>query len=194
MSYRIRNLESIHNNPLNLSPSKQQYTIPKAPRFRNSRSVCEYRYYTLPSTNKHKAPSFGASTRKGLFRYDPEIPPPGAYNPKDINVGTLSVSFAKGRNVCISHNMQECKGFDFLKVKDNPGPGAYNPNPEFVDPLPSSKFSIRGKTCVNFHPGDSVPGPGHYNVKTGWLEKEKILSNDRKFGAPLIRVSHDISV
>jgi hypothetical protein len=35
---------------------------------------------------------------------------------------------------------------NFLKTIDNPGPGAYNPNPEFVDPHTSTKYSFRVKT------------------------------------------------
>lgn len=79
MSYRIRNIESVHNNILNSSISKQQYTIPKANRFRYSKSVCEYRYYNLPSTNTCRASTFGVSRRKELFHQDRDIPPPGLY-------------------------------------------------------------------------------------------------------------------
>lgn len=66
--------------------------------------------------------------------------------------------------------MQDCKNFDFLKVSSNPGPGAYNPNPEFIDTALGSKYSIRVRTenseklLVS-----NVPGPGNYNVRTAWL-------------------------
>jgi hypothetical protein len=81
-----------------------------------------------------------------------------------------------------------------LKITDTPGPGSYNPNPEFVDPQPSAKYSMRGKTSTVFQPFSEAPGPGRYNIKNSWLEKEKILSNDRKKGAPLIRLTTDPTI
>lgn len=51
MSYRIRDINHIHGNPLNSSVSKQQYSIPKAQRFQNNKTETGYKYYDLPSTN-----------------------------------------------------------------------------------------------------------------------------------------------
>jgi len=82
MSYRVRDIQTVHNNSLNSSKSKQQYTIPRADRFRNAQSVISYKYYDLPSTNECRSTSFGVANRKGLFLTDKSIPPPGQYNPK----------------------------------------------------------------------------------------------------------------
>jgi hypothetical protein len=41
---------------------------------------------------------------------------------------------------------QDCKNLNFLKGSDAPGPGSYNPNPEFVDPFSGSKYSMRVRT------------------------------------------------
>lgn len=38
MSFRVRDIQSVHNNPLNDSVSKHQYSIPKAERFKYSKS------------------------------------------------------------------------------------------------------------------------------------------------------------
>lgn len=99
MSYRIRDIATVHDNVLNSSVSKHQYTIPRATRFRNNKSEMGYKYYDLPSTNTQKAPSFGVSTRKSIFAVDKEIPSPDKYTLRDIKLETQLISFAKGRNV-----------------------------------------------------------------------------------------------
>jgi hypothetical protein len=70
MSFRVRDIQAVHNNPLNDSVSKHQYSIPKAERFRNIKSELSYKYYDLPSTNDRKAPSFGVSSRPSPFSAD----------------------------------------------------------------------------------------------------------------------------
>ena len=99
MSYRIRDINTIHNNPLNTSVSKQQYSIPKAKRFRNNKSEMGYKYYDMPSTNAQKAPTFGISIRKTIFAGDKDVPSPDKYFVKDMKQETQQISFAKGRNV-----------------------------------------------------------------------------------------------
>ena len=64
MSFRIRDIHSVHNNPLNKSVSKQQYSIPKADRFRRCHTVMSDKYYEIQSTNDQKAPSFPTAERK----------------------------------------------------------------------------------------------------------------------------------
>lgn len=84
MSFRVREFQSIHNNPLNASTSKHQYSIPKAERFKIAKYEMLYRYYDLPSTNSRKAPSFGVSDRSSLFAGDKSIPPPTKYVLEDF--------------------------------------------------------------------------------------------------------------
>lgn len=170
MSIRSRDTQSIHDSPINFSMSKQQYTIPKAERFRKSKSLASYKYYDLPSTNTFRSTTFGISNRKNLFNNDKSIPPPGQYNPKSNTTEVRNLSFAKGRQVHLN-KIQECKASSFLKTVDNPGPGTYNPNPQFVDPVPSSKYSMRMKTEQNLPSVSKNPGPGKYDIKTAWLEK-----------------------
>lgn len=59
MSYRIRDIATIHNNPLNSSISKQLYTIPKANRFQYNKTEISQKFYDLPPTNSKKAAPFG---------------------------------------------------------------------------------------------------------------------------------------
>jgi len=70
MSFRIRDIQAVHNNPLNDSVSKQQFSIPRAERFKKQKSTPTYKYYDLPSTNSRKAPSFGVSSRPNPFSAD----------------------------------------------------------------------------------------------------------------------------
>ena len=67
MAFRIRDIHAIHNNQLNKSVSKQQYSIPKAGRFRRCQTVLTDKYYDLPSTNELKGALIGREDRKNIF-------------------------------------------------------------------------------------------------------------------------------
>lgn len=101
MSYRIRDIGAIRNNQLNGSVSKQQYTIPRADRWKNNKSEASYyNYYNLPSTNTKKAFNFGTSERKVFEPKKETIPSPNKYfdnMQKSLMLQTNSIAFAKGR-------------------------------------------------------------------------------------------------
>lgn len=102
MSYRVRDITSIHNSALNNSISKQQYTIPRAERFRNNKTESSYKYYELPSTNDHKASTFGHSQRKTIATGDQNLPSPDKYflnSLHALHLDSRQISFAKGRQV-----------------------------------------------------------------------------------------------
>lgn len=67
MSYRIRDINTIHNNPLNSSISKQLYTIPKASRFHYNKTEISQKFYDLPPTNNRKGAPFSHAERKSIF-------------------------------------------------------------------------------------------------------------------------------
>lgn len=104
MSYRVRDITSIHNSVLNNSISKQQYSIPKAERFKNNKTESSYKYYELPSTNARKAPTFGHELRKSIVSGDNNIPSPDKYflnTIYPIKFDSRQITFAKGREVTI---------------------------------------------------------------------------------------------
>lgn len=49
-----------------------------------------------------------------------------------------------------------------MKTNKNPGPGQYNPNPEFIDTQSTSKYSIRQKFHEPKQGNEKYPGPGNY--------------------------------
>lgn len=102
MSYRVRDINTIHNSALNNSVSKQQYSIPRAERFKNNKTESSYKYYELPSTNPNKAPTFGHSERKGIVTGDVHLPSPDKYFLNTLyptKFDSRQISFAKGREV-----------------------------------------------------------------------------------------------
>ena len=63
----------------------------------------------------------------------------------------------------------------------SPGPAAYTPNPEIM--LKSNtKFSFSHQKNRSKLVANDNPGPGSYPIKSTLLEKDKILSNERKTG------------
>lgn len=101
MSFRIRDINSVHNNPLNKSISKQQYSIPKADRFKRCNTVLSDKYYEIPSTNDLKAASFSQGKRQGAFEIKCDQPSPGQYNITEALSETRKITFAHGRDVKI---------------------------------------------------------------------------------------------
>ena len=99
MSFRIRDIQSVHNNALNKSVSKQQYSMPKAERFRRCHTVMADRYYDIQSTNEHKAPIFPNANRISIFEIKSNNPPPNQYEVKDLNLNVKDITFANGREV-----------------------------------------------------------------------------------------------
>lgn len=100
MSYRVRDINSIRNSALNNSISKQQYSIPRAERFKNNKTEAAYKYYELPSTNANKAPTFGHSERKGFITAESNLPSPDKYflnTIHPIKYDSRQITFAKGR-------------------------------------------------------------------------------------------------
>jgi hypothetical protein len=97
MTFRVRDIQFIHNNQLNSSVSKQQYSIPRAKRFRCTKSELSSQYYNIPSTNNHKAPSFGVSNRPPPFIGILDNPPPNQYTIKALLIEKQQIKFPLGR-------------------------------------------------------------------------------------------------
>ncbi len=75
-------LELTHNNPLNNSTSKQQFSFNKTHRFKDRlKTEGADRYYDIPSTRAKVAFSFGKLDRcpDNKFVQGRHSPPPGSY-------------------------------------------------------------------------------------------------------------------
>lgn len=78
----MSDLERLHNNSLNSSSSKQQYSFNKEARFKEHlKTEGADRYYEVPSSRKNMAFSFGKLARCELNRFGKgtQSPPPGSY-------------------------------------------------------------------------------------------------------------------
>ena len=164
--------EQVHNHPLNDSPSKQQFSFPKAPRFREYRSPYALRsltqvQYTLPSTFNKKGYSFGNAQRKSIIGdcRNPEkslSPAPGAYTPssRDDKIPGWSFGCSKKAETPGSRSSKH--------LTDNPGPGAYNITPEDFGKF-ANKYSMRAKASpprtLYPAPRSQTPGPGSYHPR-----------------------------
>ena len=99
MSFRIRDIQAIHNNPLNKSVSKQQYSIPKASRFQRCHTVLSDKYYDIPTTNDLKAAPFDRADRKTIFALKDQGPPPGHYDVSSAGIEVKNIIMPLGREV-----------------------------------------------------------------------------------------------
>jgi hypothetical protein len=78
----MADLDCKHNNPLNNSTSKQQFSFNKGSRFgERIKTEGTDRYYEVPSTRAKVAFSFGKMIRCELNRFakGSQSPPPGSY-------------------------------------------------------------------------------------------------------------------
>ena len=149
---------------INSSTSKQMYSFPKKPRFKELKKTSETLFYDLPSQKSHRFAAFGYGGRsdftsvhlKGKTSVYYDIPSDFATNVRTSH--SPQYSFGRGREEC----KRPINNYD----KNDPGPGHYNVRkPLGYDAL---KFSIFGRgwdKIDNFRLTRNLPGPGNYNEK-----------------------------
>ncbi len=188
--------EEVHNHQLNDSPTKQQFSFPKARRFRQrTTEYCPPRpahsQYSLPSTFSKKAFTFGSAPRKSCLvdnskGYLEVAPPPGAYTPSEHAEKSPSWSFGGCKKPAIPGTQLSVR-----YMMDIPGPGSYNVLP--VDfGKDGHKFSMRMKATPGVN-RSQTPGPGSYRPKVDINSMGVYFSsNIPNSCAPRISPSYDI--
>lgn len=150
--------EEVWRHPLNDSPTKQQYSFPKASRFPH-KSTGQDLLYDLPSTLKRLSYSFGQSRRQGLAQDGGKQPAPGDYDP--ISMRNKGIGWSFGASKQKREQRVAVEGV-VPADPDIPGPGTY-------DVLGSDfgakgrKYTLRPRT-TSAEAKAPIPGPGAYDL------------------------------
>ena len=72
--------------------------------------------------------------------------------------------------------MKQCKSNSLFQASDIPGPGSYNPKPEYNESK-IIKQVIMGRASTSKRVNsEETPGPGSYEMSSTILNEKKILS------------------
>lgn len=170
--------KQIHDNPLNLSPTKMQYSFPHASRFVDPRTrvTSNVPFYEVDSTLRRslRTCSLGKGNKYDFTKNNKDVPAPNSYYPRNHSI-SANLANKRGFTFGVSRDLAPQNGILYMSrlggVK--PGPGAYSPAP--VKSHQTVTFRIKtGKQ--NFE--NVNVGPGKYNIGTAF-EPSKVIFNSR---------------
>ena len=171
--------KKIHDNPLNNSPTKMQYTFPHANRFKSqlpkaTTNVPFYNVIGLNPTKAKRACSLGKGTKYDFTKNCKFGPSPNIYFPKNFSIGTdgkKGFSFGVSRELAPQNGIMYTSKFGGQK----PGPGAYTPV------LPKSQVTVtfRIKTASKKHGNENI-GPGKYEFCPSFQPCKRIINSKFK--------------
>ena len=73
--------------------------------------------------------------------------------------------------------IQQCKSYNIFQASDIPGPGSYDPKPEYSESKVSRQMTMgRANTTKRLISEEPTPGPGTYEMSSTILNENKILS------------------
>lgn len=169
--------KQIHDNQLNNSPAKAQYSFPHSKRFpsRLASPTLNAPFYDADSRlRKHtRTCSFGKGNKYDFTRNNKGVPAPNAYLPAHLNI-SANLSAKRGYSFGVSRDLMANSGIFYPSKQgaSKPGPGAYSPA------LPAS-----GQT-VTFRIKTSKPnsencntGPGRYEVGCAFVPDKPIFNS-----------------
>jgi len=132
---------------------EKSFTFTRSDRFRKTTEKPIGFYDVRPMHNK-RSTSFGIGERT-KFTIDSSAPPPGQYNPLDINA-------TKGRKISISNIDARLK----LPTNDSPGPGTYS----VILKTDGPSFTLKPK--LKKRDIEVTPSAGNYNPVFTSVEKK----------------------
>ena len=171
--------KKIHDNPLNNSPAKMQYSFPHANRFTAQipKSTSNVPFYNVIGVNPKRV-NRACSLGKGK-KYDFTVnskfgPSPNIYYPKNFSIGT---EVRKGFSFGVSRELAPQNGIMYApKYGGNkPGPGAYTP----VFPKSQVTVTFRIKTASKKQGNENI-GPGKYEYCSSFQPCNRIINSKYK--------------
>ena len=174
----IADSRRIHDSPLNLSPTKMQYSFPHASRFNciNRKPTANVPFYEVDSKvlKTIRACSLGKKSEYDLSKNSKHVPAPNCYFPKNLSI---SASVKQGFTFGVARELAPQNGILFLSKSSGakPGPASYNPK------LPKSESTVtfRIKTGRINHENVEI-GPGKYNVSSAFEPCKNIFNSKFK--------------
>lgn len=151
--------EEVWRHALNDSPTKQQYSFPKASRFTH-KSTGQDLLYDLPSTLKPLSYSFGQSRRQGLGKDGWKRPAPGDYDP--ISMRNKGAGWSFGASKQKREQTVAVEGV-VPADPDIPGPGTYDVTATDFG-AKGRKYTLRPRTSSTEARAAPNPGPGAYDL------------------------------
>lgn len=171
----ISQSKQICDHPLNISPTKQQYSFPHEQRFRLGIVPfnCKAEFYTVNEKlfRTQRACSLGIGNRYDFSKNCRATPSPNTYFPKNYSI---EASKLKGRTFGIARELSPQLGIvPYLKnSKSKPGPGAYTP----ILPKDGRVVTLHIKLTNQLHKINPV-GPGQYNVPSTFQPSNLIINS-----------------
>lgn len=174
----IANSKRIHDSPLNLSPTKMQYSFPHASRFNciNRKPTANVPFYEVDSKvlKTIRACSLGKGSKYDFTKNYKHVPAPNCYFPKNLSI---SASVKHGYSFGVARELAPQNGILFVSKSSGakPGPASYNPQ------LPKSESTVtfRIKTRRTNHENVEI-GPGKYNISSTFEPCKNIYNSKFK--------------
>lgn len=169
----------IHDNPLNNSPAKMQYTFPHANRFsiQHMKPTSNVPFYNITEKDPRKVfrtCSLGKGNKYDFTKNCKDVPAPNCYFPKNTTIGVdtkRGYSFGVSRDL-IPHN-SILYGTKVGGLK--PGPGTYTP----VLPKSGVTVTFRIKTGKERNENINI-GPGKYDFNPSFEPCKRIFNSKFK--------------
>lgn len=181
----VTDSRKIHDNPCNVSPTKQLYSIPHSKRFdeKTAKSNCNQAFYHASDKlyKGHQGTALGLGNKHDFTKLSKNVPAPNAYLPKNLTI-TDSCRQKYGFSFGLSRDQVKQNGGVSYQLKVSasiPGPDCYAPK------LPKSQIHTTLKSRIpepdpnkcKIGPADYVLGPSfqtgkalfnsrHVNVKS----------------------------
>lgn len=147
--------KQILSSPTNTSPSKAQYSFPKAARFPIS-SPTPHSFYKIPSSLSTRTTTFGHGKKFDFTKEKEKTPDPGKYK---VSLDILN----SNKRFPFGISREESKRYIEGQISPDPsipGPGAYSIPVKFGKEGP--KFTIGGSKSP-IKAASLSPGPGAYH-------------------------------
>jgi len=174
----IADSRRIHDSPLNLSPSKMQYSFPHASRFLgdNGKATTNVPFYEVDSKvlKTIRACSLGKGNKYDFTKNSKHVPAPNSYYPKNLSI---SANLNHGFSFGVAREMAPQNGILFVSKSSGakPGPATYDPRL----PKSGSTVTFRIKTGRANHENMEI-GPGKYNVNSSFEPCKSIFNSKFK--------------
>lgn len=190
----IQTAKQVHDNPLNCSPAKMQYSFPHSIRFqnRNMASTCNVPFYEVDSSIKrsHRACSLGKGNKYDFTKTKKDVPAPNAYHPTNLSI-SANLQAKRGFSFGISRELSPQNGILYVSrtAKVKPGPGTYTPM------LPKSQATISFHIKTNRKRDENTAiGPGKYDFIPAFEPSKTIFNSKYKSAVgckfPPVRDTH----
>lgn len=169
--------KQIHDNQLNCSSAKAQYSFTHSKRFAGrhlSPTIAVPFYESTRSIGRHtRTCSFGIGNKYDFTNNNKHVPAPNSYMINQMNI-SANIIAKRGFSFGVSRELMAQSGIFYPSKQgaNKPGPGAYSP----IIPVSGQTVTFRIKTSKTNNE-NCIIGPGSYNVSSAFVPSKQIFNS-----------------